>query len=377
MKSRYSRMLAVLAVSALLVAGCGSQQQQGTDVAVNSYKIVSQNAQVDQTYTGTIKAENSVAVHARVTGYVVEKYVKGGDQVVAGQPLYRIDSRQYESNVATAEANVARANADYKNAETDLDRYETLASQDAIARQRVDTQRSATEQAKAAVEAQQAALKIAQDNLGDTIIYAPYSGTLSMDAVDLGTFVNAGSTTLVTIDSVDPIFVEFSMTEQEYLEFMNNRSGDETSGTNLKLRLANGEEYKSGVGSVVQAARTLDPSTGKLILKASFPNPDHLLLPNMFATVISPGEKLTNAILVPTKAIVQIMDKNFVYVIGQDGTVSQKAIELGGTTGAFTIVKSGLVDGDEIVVDGLTKVKNGAKVQATELTKSQIETAKQ
>lgn len=377
MKFRYSRMLAVLAVSALLVAGCGSQQQQGTDVAVNSYKIVSQNAQVDQTYTGTIKAENSVAVHARVTGYVVEKYVKGGDQVVAGQPLYRIDSRQYESNVATAEANVARANADYQNAETDLGRYETLASQDAIARQRVDTQRSAAEQAKAAVEAQQAALKIAQDNLGDTIIYAPYSGTLSIDAVDVGTFVNAGSTTLVTIDSVDPIFVEFSMTEQEYLEFMNNRSGDETSGTNLKLRLANGEEYKSGVGSVVQAARTLDPSTGKLILKASFPNPDHLLLPNMFATVISPGEQLTNAILVPTKAIVQIMDKNFVYVIGQDGTVSQKAIELGGTTGAFTIVKSGLVDGDEIVVDGLTKVKNGAKVQATELTKSQIETAKQ
>lgn len=377
MKSRYSRMLAVLAVSAILVAGCGSQQQQGTDVAVNSYKIVSQNAQVDQTYTGTVKAENSVAVHARVTGYVVEKFVKGGDQVVAGQPLYRIDSRQYESNVATAEANVARANADYKNAETDLDRYETLASQDAIARQRVDTQRSATEQAKAAVEAQQAALKIAQDNLGDTIIYAPYSGTLSMDAVDVGTFVNAGSTTLVTIDSVDPIFVEFSMTEQEYLEFMNSRFGDETSGTNLKLRLANGEEYKSGVGSVVQAARTLDPSTGKLILKASFPNPDHLLLPNMFATVISPGEQLTNAILVPTKAIVQIMDKNFVYVIGQDGTVSQKAIELGGTTGAFTIVKSGLVDGDEIVVDGLTKVKNGAKVQATELTKSQIETAKQ
>ena len=377
MKFRYSRMLAVLAVSAVLVAGCGSQQQQGTDVAVNSYKIVSQNAQVDQTYTGTIKAENSVAVHARVTGYVVEKYVKGGDQVVAGQPLYRIDSRQYESNVATAEANVARANADYQNAETDLGRYETLASQDAIARQRVDTQRSAAEQAKAAVEAQQAALKIAQDNLGDTIIYAPYSGTLSMDAVDVGTFVNAGSTTLVTIDSVDPIFVEFSMTEQEYLEFMNSRFGDETSGTNLKLRLANGEEYKSGVGSVVQAARTLDPSTGKLILKASFPNPDHLLLPNMFATVISPGEQLTNAILVPTKAIVQIMDKNFVYVIGQDGTVSQKAIELGGTTGAFTIVKSGLADGDEIVVDGLTKVKNGAKVQATELTKSQIETAKQ
>lgn len=377
MKSRYSRMLAVLAVSALLVAGCGSQQQTAQDVAVNSYKVMSENTQLNNTYTGTVVAENSVAVHARVTGYVVEKYVKGGEQVVEGQPLYRIDSRQYESNVASAEANVAKADADLKNSEIDLNRYQILANQDAIARQRVDTQRSATEQARAVYEAQQAALKIAQDNLGDTIVYAPYSGTLRMDDVDLGTFVNAGSTTLVTIDSIDPIFVEFSMTEPEYLEFMANNAGDENSGTNLKLILANGEEYKGGVGAVVQAAKSLDNSTGKLVLKASFPNPDHLLLPNMYATVVSPGAPLTNALLIPTRSIQQIMDKNFVFVIGADGTVTQKAVELGGTSGAFTIIKSGLAEGDEIVVDGLTKVRNGVKVQAQPLTKSQLESAKQ
>lgn len=377
MKFRYSRMLAVLAVSALLVAGCGSQQQTAQDVAVNSYKVMSENTQLNNTYTGTVVAENSVAVHARVTGYVVEKYVKGGEQVVEGQPLYRIDSRQYESNVASAEANVAKADADLKNSEIDLNRYQILANQDAIARQRVDTQRSATEQARAVYEAQQAALKIAQDNLGDTIIYAPYSGTLRMDDVDLGTFVTAGSTTLVTIDSIDPIFVEFSMTEPEYLEFMANNAGDENSGTNLKLILANGEEYKGGVGAVVQAAKSLDNSTGKLVLKASFPNPDHLLLPNMYATVVSPGAPLTNALLIPTRSIQQIMDKNFVFVIGADGTVTQKAVELGGTSGAFTIIKSGLAEGDEIVVDGLTKVRNGVKVQAQPLTKSQLESAKQ
>lgn len=377
MKFRYSRMLAVLAVSALLVAGCGSQQQTAQDVAVNSYKVMSENTQLNNTYTGTVVAENSVAVHARVTGYVVEKYVKGGEQVVEGQPLYRIDSRQYESNVASAEANVAKADADLKNSEIDLNRYQILANQDAIARQRVDTQRSATEQARAVYEAQQAALKIAQDNLGDTIVYAPYSGTLRMDDVDLGTFVTAGSTTLVTIDSIDPIFVEFSMTEPEYLEFMANNAGDENSGTNLKLILANGEEYKGGVGAVVQAAKSLDNSTGKLVLKASFPNPDHLLLPNMYATVVSPGAPLTNALLIPTRSIQQIMDKNFVFVIGADGTVTQKAVELGGTSGAFTIIKSGLAEGDEIVVDGLTKVRNGVKVQAQPLTKLQLESAKQ
>ena len=156
MKFRYSRMLAALVVSAVMVAGCGSNQQQAGDVSVNAYKITASDAQVNQTYAGTVVAENSVAVHARVTGYVVEKYVKGGEQVVAGQPLYRIDSRQYEASLANAEAQAAQANATYKNAEVDLNRYETLAQQDAIAQQRVDTQRSTTEQAKAAYEAYQA-----------------------------------------------------------------------------------------------------------------------------------------------------------------------------------------------------------------------------
>ena len=336
MKFRYSRMLAALVVSAVMVAGCGSNQQQAGDVSVNAYKITASDAQVNQTYAGTVVAENSVAVHARVSGYVVEKYVKGGEQVVAGQPLYRIDSRQYEASLANAEAQAAQANATYKNAEVDLNRYETLAQQDAIAQQRVDTQRSTAEQAKAAYEAYQASVKIAQDNLGDTIIYAPYSGTLRMDDIDLGTFVQAGSTTLVTIDSIDPIFVEFSMTEQEYL----------------------------------------DQSTGKLVLKASFPNPDHLLLPNMFATVISPGQKLKNAILVPSRAILQIMDKNFIFVVNADGVVEQKSVELGGTSGSDTIIKAGLAPGDTIIVDGLTKVKNGAKVNAKLLSKEQLKATK-
>lgn len=375
MKFRYSRMLAALVVSAIMVAGCGNNQQQSGDVAVNAYKITASDTQVDQTFSGTVVAENSVEVHARVTGYVVEKYVKGGEQVVAGQPLYRIDSREYEASLANAEAQAAQANATLKNAQVDLQRYENLAKEDAIAQQRVDTQRSTAEQAQATYDAYEASVKIAQDNLGDTIVYAPYSGTLRMDDIDLGTFVQAGSTKLVTIDSIDPIFVEFSMTEQEYLDFMKNRSGDDTSGTNLKLKLADGKEYGE-LGTVVQAAKSLDRSTGKLVLKASFPNPNHLLLPNMFATVISPGEKLKNAILVPSRAILQIMDKNFIYVVNADGVVEQKAVEIGGTTDGNTIVKSGLSAGDTIVVDGLTKVKNGVKVTPNMLTKDQLKSTK-
>ena len=375
MKYRYSRMLAALVVSAVMVAGCGNNQQQAGEVNVNTYKITASDTQVDQTFAGTVVAENSVAVHARVSGYIVEKFVKGGEQVVAGQPLYRIDSRQYEASVANAEAQAAQANANMKNAEVDLQRYETLAQQDAIAQQRVDTQRSTYEQAKAAYEAYQASLKIAQDNYGDTMVYAPYSGTLRMDDVDMGTFVQAGSTTLVTIDSIDPIFVEFSMTEQEYLDFMKNPTGDDSNGPNIQLKLADGEIYNE-LGSIVQAAKSLDKSTGKLVLKASFPNPNHLLLPNMYATVVSPAEKLKNAILVPNRAILQIMDKNFVYVVNAAGVVEQKTVEVGGTKGNETIIKAGLAPGDVIIVDGLTKVKNGVKVNGKQLTKEQLKATK-
>ncbi len=376
MKFRYSSMLAALVLSAVMVAGCGKEAaQQSTNVAVNAYKVNASDTAIKQSFSGTIKAENSVAVHARVSGYVVEKYVQGGEQVIAGQPLYRIDSRQYEANLANAEATAASSRANLQNAQVDLKRYQILSEQDAIARQTYDTQASTVQQSAATLEAYEAAVKIAQDNLSDTIIYAPYSGTLEMDDIDLGTYVTAGSTTLVTIDSIDPVIVEFSMTEPEYLQFMTERATDSTGNGGVQLQLADGSTY-AYEGSIVQVAKSLDSGTGKLILKASFANPDHLLLPNMFATVTTSGATVKNAILVPSKAILQVMDKNFIYVIGADGKVTQTAVELAGTTGGYTIIKSGLKAGDEIVVDGLTKVKNGVTVKATLLTKEQVESSK-
>lgn len=371
MKFRYSAMLAAAALSAVLAAGCGSNnQQQNAAVAVNAYKIAASDTNIPESFNGTIVSENKVAVHARVSGYITEKYVKGGDQVVAGQPLYKIDARQYQASLAQAQAQAAKANADYQNAQVDLGRYQALAAENAIAQQRVDTQASATEQARAAYEAYQAQVQIAEDNLDDTIVYAPYSGTLEMDAVDLGTYVTAGSTTLVTIDSVDPAFVEFSLSEQEYLDLM--KEAGNNPNNQLQLQLADGSIYEH-VGSLVQAAKNLDAGTGKLILKASFPNPDHKLLPNMFATIVSPGTVQKDAILIPTRAIQQVLDKKFVYVIQDDGTVKQMPIEAGATQGAYTIVKAGLKAGEEIVVDGLTKIRDGAKVDATVLDKKQVD----
>lgn len=374
-KFRFSGALVAIMAMMLVVAGCGKEEARPNEVAVNTYKIAATDTQIATSFNGTITAQNKTAIHARVSGHVVEKYVKGGQQVVKGQPLFRLDSRQYEANLASAQATAASTNASYLNSERDLQRYQQLANEDAIARQTLDTQASTAEQQRAALEANEAAVRIAQDNLQDTVIYAPFDGTLEMDDIDLGSYVTAGSTTLVTINTVDPVYVQFAMSESEYLDFMKNKQGQSLDNLPLQLRLSDGSIYQY-TGTLVQAAKNLDSSSGQLIFKASFPNPEHMLLPNMYASVVSPGDIIKGAILVPTKALTQVLDKSFVYTVDESGTVTQVPVVTSGTQGIYTIVKSGLKPGETVVVDGLTKIRNGVKVNATALTKDQVEKTK-
>lgn len=209
----------------------------------------------------------------------------------------------------------------------------------------------------------------------DTVIYAPFDGTLEMDDVDLGAYVTAGSTTLVTINTVDPVYVEFAMSEAEYLDFMKNKQGQNLANVPLQLRLSDGSIYQY-TGTLVQAAKNLDSTSGQLMFKASFPNPQHMLLPNMYASVVSPGDIIKDAILVPTKAITYVLDKSFVFTVDENGKVTQTPVETSGTQGIYTIVKSGIKPGTTVVVDGLTKIRNGVTVNPTALTKDQIEKTK-
>lgn len=387
-KQTYTALVAASMAAMVLVAGCGSQQgAEKAPVEVNAYKVTNADQALNESFNGTIIAQNSIAVHASVSGRVVEKYVKGGETVRAGQPLYRLDSRQYQSNLANAQAAAAQSNAAYQNAQVNLSRYEALAKEDAIARQTLDNQASATAQNKAALEAAQAQIQLAQNNLDDTIVYAPFDGTLEMDDVALGTYITAGQTTLVTMNSTDPVYVQFSMSENEYLEFMKSQQAVGSNG-GLELKLADGTIYgtydanhkltDSYKGRIVETAKNVDSGTGQLIIKAAFPNPNHMLLPNMYASVILPGEPIKGAMLVPTKALLQVLDKTFVMVVNSEGVVEQRIVQTAGTSGVYTIVRAdttgkGIKAGDEIIVDGLTKARNGATVKATVITKEQVE----
>ena len=214
-------MLALALAASALLAGCGGQKQQaaGGAAQVKAMKVLQQDTPVVSEYAGQIAGKDEVKVQSKVSGRVVEKYFHGGDFVQAGQPLYRIDSRQYESAVLQAQATLAQSQATLANAQTDLGRDQELLASDAISEQQVTTQQANVNAYSAAAAANQALLQKAQQDLSDTVVYAPMSGQVSVDDVAIGTFATAGNTNLVTIGTTDPVFVTFSISETEYLKF--------------------------------------------------------------------------------------------------------------------------------------------------------------
>lgn len=370
----YRKWLAATAAAAVLtvglLSGCGSDQQQAMPNAkVDTFKVFTSDTPIQRQYTGTVEALQEVPVKAKVSGAVTEKYVSGGERVTAGQPLYRLDTRTYRSNLASAQADAARAAATYQNAQTDLARYEKLIAGGAISRQVYDTQKAAVSEYKSAVNAAQAQVQIARDNLNDTIVTAPFTGTLSMDDVNVGTYATAGTTPLVTISSSDPLYVQFDMSEAEYLNLVREHGGTSALGDSLKLQLSDGSEY-GYTGKIVQ----INPSMngGQISFKAAFPNPGNLLMPGMFTTVVSDSQVAANSLLVPTQAIIPLLDKNMVDVV-VGGKVVQKPVNVIGTYGLYSIISSGLNPGDEVIVAGQAKVVSGQAVQAVEVTKATLE----
>ena len=368
-------LAAALATSPVFIAGCGGSQQaaQSKATQVKAMQVLQTDAPISSESAGQVVGKDEVKVQSKVSGKIVEKYFHGGDHVDAGQPLYRLDSRQYESAVLQAQANLAQSQATLSNAETDLYRDQSLLAADAISEQTVTTQQANVNAYAAAAAANQALVQKAQQDLDDTVVYAPMSGQVSVDDVAVGTFATAGNTNLVTIGTVDPVFVQFSISEAEYLKFRNIQVMQSGSGDaiNVSVKLSDGTTYPLD-GRIVQADRALAQNTGTLTIKALFPNPNGLLLPGMFARVKLTGETIPNAILVPQRAVQQLLDKTFVMVVGEDGKSEARSIELGQQIGSYYVVKSGLSASDKVVVEGLSSLTEGKELAVTMVTPEEM-----
>lgn len=377
---KYKKIAAAVLAAGLLFSaaavtgGCGSSKNGAAHqqaMKVTTFKPFRSDTPIMREYTGSVMALQEVPVRAKVSGTVTEKFISGGERVTAGQPLFRLDTRNYQSTLAAAQAQTAQAAANYENANRDLARYEKLIATGAISRQAFDSQKAATEAYRGVLEASQAQVEIASHNLNDTIVTAPFSGTLSMDDVNVGTFAAAGTTPLVTISNSDPIYVQFDMSENEYLALNKSHDGNGTAGlgNNLKIRLSDGSIY-GYTGKIVQVNPNMNG--GQLSMKAAFPNPDNLLVPGMYASVVSDNEIAKGSLLIPTKALVQLLNKDIVDVVA-DGKIAQKPVKVGGTYGIYTIIESGLDENDVIVVDGQNKVQVGQAVDPEETSKDKLE----
>lgn len=361
-------------IAGMFLTGCGSQgPAQGGDAKVKAMRVLQQDAPSTFEYAGQVTGKDEVKVQAKVSGKVMQKYIRGGDTVQEGQPLYRIDSRQYESDLLSAQATMAQSQATLTNAQTDLERDQNLLAAEAISEQTVTTQRSNVASYQAVVDANTAAVRKARQNLDDTVVYAPMSGKLSVDDVAEGTFANAGSTTLVTVGSSNPVYVQFSISENDYLKYMDMMSlnADSPEKAKVTIILSNGTEY--GItGELVQSDRALADNTGTLKLKALFDNPDGVLKPGMFTRVRLAGEPVRNAILVPQRAVQQLLDKSFVMVVDKDNKSQAKTVTLGDKIGSYYIIKAGLAADDTVVVEGLTNLQEGKSLDVQMVTPEEM-----
>ena len=348
--------------------GGGGRQRAMGAVQVKAMNVLVQDTPLTLEYAGSVKGKDEVKVQARVSGNVTDKYIKGGQYVSAGQALYKIDDRNYRAALLQAQANLAQAQATYNNALIDLQRNEQLLAAAAVSEQVVTTQRAQVAAYQANVDAMAALVQQAQQNLDDTVVYAPMSGKLAVDDVAVGTYAAAGNTKLVTIGSSNPIFVQFSISEGEYLKYVGASvvPGQALPSKSVRITLSDGSEYPAE-GSIVEVDRAMQDNSGSLIVKAQFDNPDGVLVPGMFARAKLTGDTLKGAILVPERAVQQLLGKSFVMIVGEDGKSKAQNVELGSKIGSYCIVDKGLTGKEQVIVEGLTSLTEGMDLAITEV----------
>ena len=371
---------AVICAAALLVSGCGEDAEEQTmqeyPTRVKAVKVLTTDAPLILSYSGQVVDRDQMVVQSKVSGSVVEKYVKGGQDVVAGQALFKIDDRQYRAMVLQAEANLAKSQTALSKERVDLQRNEELWRANAISEQTLTNQRAAVRSQESEVAANIAMLQKARDDLADTIVYAPMSGRLGIDDVPVGTLSTAGSTPLATIGLVDPVFVQFAVSEQEYLRIArgNTRTPDNNEVNPsfiISLTLADGSKYPY-TGEFAEYDRTMGSETGTLTIRTIFRNPDALLVPGMYARVEIAGLRIPNATLVPERALQQLLGETMVLVAQPDNTSAVRKITLGEKIGSYYIVTSGLNPNDLVIVEGLTMLRDGMPLEVTQVTDKEM-----
>ncbi|WP_293393377.1 efflux RND transporter periplasmic adaptor subunit [Nevskia sp.] len=368
-KSFPLKSAAMLAV--VLIAACSGAKAPAPPAApqVVVQTVAPRAIDVTADYVAQTEALNEVEIRPRVGGLLETQGVVEGSKVKKGQLLFVIDAQPYAAAVSQAKAALALAQAALDQSDRDLARVRPLSTIDAVSQQELDAAIARHDSARAQVEAAGASLQTAELNLGYTRVISPIDGVIGRAQLKVGGLVTAYTTLLSTVYSTDPMYVNFAISEARVLEVQRElgRALNQAAKSERAFRvlLVDNSVYPHpGKLNFIDAA--VDNTTGTLKVRLEVPNPDQLLRANQFARVRVTTQHLTDAMVVPQRALQEFQGKNFVWVIDGDKKAAQRDVVLGPRVEQDVIIHDGLKAGDTVVVDGMQKLKQGITVAIRE-----------
>lgn len=370
-------MLALLAVAACdgkPGAGAANASPAGAPPPppVSVITLRQQAAPVTTVLPGRTSAYRVAEVRPQVGGVLRERLFTEGQEVTAGQPLFRIDPAPYQAALETAEASLARAEATAQSAEVTVNRYRPLVRARAVSQQDFDLAEAALRQAQADVSSAQASVDTARINLGYTVVNSPIDGRTGRSSVTVGALVTASQASpLVTVTQLNPIYVDMTQPSAALLRQRRDIAEgvlrrDVADRAAAVLILEDGTEYAHR-GEIQFSEVIVDQGTGSVTLRAVFPNPDGLLLPGMFVRARVEEGTIDQALLVPQQAVLRTpRGEPMAYVVNAQDVVEQRILKTSRAIGTNWLVTDGLAAGDRVVMEGVQRIRPGAKVAVTE-----------
>lgn len=333
--------------------------------------VKEQTVPIYQDFVGQIFGFKDIDIRARVEGFLVGMHFQEGGRVTKGQLLYSIDPQPFQAKVAAQMSYVAEAKTMLAKAESDLGRVRPLAEMNAVSKSDLDAAIASYEAAVSSLEAANANLESAKIELSYTKIYSPITGTIGKSQAKVGDFVGRYPNPVVlnTVSDIETVLVEFFLSENEYLRlsrraFLNLKEGEKfqpNTEPNLDLILSDGSIHNHK-GSLNFVDREVNPSTGSILIQASFPNPEKILRPGQFARVRAKIDEFENARIVPQSTVIEIQGKFNVFIVGDSSKVAMRQVEVGPVFKDFRIIKSGVELNDKVVFEGVQKIRSGMVV---------------
>ncbi len=359
----------------LLLFSCSKKDEQQAQAPPPQVTVVVTQAKdvpIYQEFVGQIYGFKDIAIRARVEGFLEGIHFEEGSRVEKGALLYTLESQPFEADVAAKMSRVAEANTMLAKAKSDLDRIEPLAKENAVSQSDLDGAVAQYEASIESVNAAKANLRASNIQLGYTKIYSPITGIIGKTKAKVGDFVGRSPNPVIlnTVSRIDTVLVEFFITETQYLQLARRYSSEvesadqKTRKGELELILADGSLY-GYKGKPEFIDRNVDPTTGAILVQASFPNPKELLRPGQFAKVKALVAVVKDGILIPQRCVVELQGLYSVYVVGEGDKVQTRRIKVGPKIKQFWLITEGLKPDEHVVYEGLQRAKDGAVVKPT------------